>query len=146
MCLYAQEYDNRRNIRICSDIRAVILILNGTKTGKLSDLNSISGPCDFKANEISGRLAKLAVLEYFTGPGPVVGISSSLVNEEINSWLAGEHKKEWDKAAGFRHAKTLTGTNLNSKGKTEIRKLCFFFFSVMRKIVEIFYRRCTEFS
>ena len=34
------------------------------------------------------RLAKLAVGEHFTGPESVIGISSRLVNEDINGWLS----------------------------------------------------------
>ena len=76
-CAYkAQEYGNRRNIRICSDSRAAIMTLNGTTTTSLlvwecfEALNNLAtknrvtllwipGHSGIKGNEISDRLAKL---------------------------------------------------------------------------------------
>ena len=109
-CAYkAQKHGNRRNIRIFSNSRAAIMALNGTMTTSLlvwecfEPLNNLAtenrvtllcipGHSDIKGNEISDRLS---VRESFTGPEPVVGVSSRLVTEEINSWLSEEYQKEW---------------------------------------------------
>ena len=79
-------------------------------------------PSDWK-HEISDRLAKLAARENFTGPEPVVDVSSRLITEEINSWLTEEHQKEWNRATGGRQAKVLMGTTLNFKRAAELCKL-----------------------
>ena len=140
-CAYkAQEHGDRRNIQICSDSRAAIMALNGTTTTSLlvwkcfEALNNLAtenrvtllwipGHSDIKGNEISDRLAKLAVRENFTGTEQVVGVSSRFITEEINSWLREEHQKEWNRAAGCKQVKALMGTTLNFKRAAELRKL-----------------------
>ena len=63
------------------------------------------GHCGILGNEVADGLSRQASAIKYTGPEPVLGVTSLTVRNELQHWACREQWKQWREATKFRQAK-----------------------------------------